>query len=44
LYITKCETIECLPTMVNFSLPEGYNVESMNCVLVGGCKDGGYKN
>jgi Fur family transcriptional regulator, ferric uptake regulator len=38
---TQCETIECLPTMVNFSLPAGYNVESMNCVLVGVCRDCG---
>lgn len=36
---TKCETIECLPTSVEFSLPEKYSVEQMNCVLVGICKD-----
>lgn len=36
---TKCETIECLPTLVEFSLPEKYSVEQMNCVLVGICKD-----
>lgn len=36
---TACETIECLPVMVNFSLPKGYNVERLNCVLVGVCKD-----
>ena len=36
---TKCENIECLPIEVNFSAPDGYNVESMNCVLIGTCKD-----
>ena len=33
----KCQTIECLPVMVNFSLPESYKVEKVNCVLVGTC-------
>ncbi|WP_198293628.1 Fur family transcriptional regulator [Algoriphagus resistens] len=36
---TKCETIECLPTRVEFSVPEKYTVQQMNCVLVGVCKD-----
>ena len=36
---TKCETIECMPSMVNFSVPEGYNVKRINCVLIGVCKD-----
>lgn len=36
---TKCETIECLPTRVEFSVPEKYIVKQMNCVLVGICKD-----
>lgn len=36
---TKCETIECLPTAVEFSVPEKYIVEQINCVLVGTCKD-----
>src|SRR5690606_6595278 len=36
---TKCETIECLPSIVNFSIPENYKVESLNCVLIGVCKD-----
>jgi len=36
---TKCETIECLPTEIEFSVPEKYKVEQMNCVLVGICKD-----
>lgn len=33
----KCQTIECLPVLVNFSLPESYKVEKVNCVLVGIC-------
>ncbi|WP_312076369.1 transcriptional repressor [Chryseobacterium sp.] len=36
---TKCETIECLPIEVQFSLEKGYSVESVNCVLTGTCKD-----
>lgn len=36
---TKCETIECLPSTVHFSVPEKYTVQQMNCVLVGVCKD-----
>jgi Fur family transcriptional regulator, ferric uptake regulator len=36
---TKCETIECLPTQVAFSIPEKYVVQQMNCVLIGVCKD-----
>ena len=36
---TKCETIECLPEAVHFSVPNGYNVENINCVLTGICKD-----
>lgn len=36
---TKCETIECLPTLVEFDVPEKYIVQQMNCVLVGICKD-----
>lgn len=35
----KCETIECLPSLVQFSVPEKYIVHQMNCVLVGICKD-----
>lgn len=35
----KCETIECMPSIVNFSVPEGYNVKRINCVLIGVCKD-----
>ncbi len=36
---TKCETIECLPIEVQFSLDKGYSVESVNCILTGVCKD-----
>lgn len=33
----KCQTIECLREMVQFSVPETYQVEKFNCVLVGTC-------
>lgn len=36
---TQCETIECLPVAVQFSLESGYCVESVNCVLTGICKE-----
>ena len=36
---TQCETIECLPSLVVYSLPKDYKVEHMNCVLIGVCKD-----
>lgn len=36
---TNCETIACLPVPVNFSLPNNYKVETVNCVLTGICKD-----
>ncbi|MBU2973053.1 MULTISPECIES: Fur family transcriptional regulator [unclassified Zobellia] len=36
---TQCETIECLPVPVNFSLDHGYDVQSVNCVLTGVCND-----
>jgi Fur family ferric uptake transcriptional regulator len=35
----KCETIECLPNEVNFTLSAEYVVENVNCVLTGTCKD-----
>lgn len=35
----QCETIECLPTRVEFSIPEKYSVQQVNCVLVGICKE-----
>ncbi|CAZ98355.1 transcriptional repressor [Zobellia galactanivorans] len=35
----NCETIECLPLPVNFTIAKGYEVESVNCVLIGVCKD-----
>jgi Fur family ferric uptake transcriptional regulator len=36
---TSCETIECLPALVQFSVPQRYRVERLNCVLVGLCKE-----
>lgn len=36
---TNCQTIECLPTPVHFSVPNGYHVKSINCVLAGTCND-----
>jgi Fur family ferric uptake transcriptional regulator len=36
---TSCQTIECIPTPIQFSLPETYKVERFNCVLIGTCKD-----
>ncbi|MGP1992921.1 Fur family transcriptional regulator [Zobellia laminariae] len=35
----KCETIECLPVEVNFTIPEKYFVENVNCVLTGTCQE-----
>ena len=35
----KCDTIECLPDPVNFSIPAGYQVKEVNCILSGVCKD-----
>ena len=36
---TACQTLECLPVAVQFSIPKGYSVEAVNCVLTGVCKD-----
>ena len=36
---THCQTIECLPVPVQFSLPQGYQVVAVNCILTGVCKD-----
>jgi len=36
---TTCETIECLPSRVEFTVPKDYIVRHLNCVLVGICKD-----
>lgn len=36
---TSCETIECLPSLVQFTVPKGYKVGQLNCVLVGLCKE-----
>lgn len=35
----ECETIECMPEMVNYIQPKGYKVKSVNCVLIGVCAD-----
>ena len=35
---TSCHTIECLPSLIQFSVPQGYRVENVNCVLIGVCK------
>lgn len=35
----NCETIECLPLPVHFSLPNAYQVDEVNCVLSGICKE-----
>lgn len=34
-----CDTIECLQTPINYSIPKGYNVENVNCVLTGTCNE-----
>ncbi|WP_076455589.1 Fur family transcriptional regulator [Zobellia uliginosa] len=36
---THCETIECLPLPVNYTIAKGYEVKNVNCVLIGVCKD-----
>ena len=36
---TRCETLECLPATVPFSVPEDYQVARVNCVLIGVCKE-----
>lgn len=35
---TSCDTIECLPVAVNFTAPNGYKVEAVNCIVTGVCK------
>lgn len=34
-----CDTIECLEAPVQYSIPNGYNVQNVNCVLTGICDD-----
>lgn len=36
---TQCQTVECLSTPVQFALPQGYQLENVNCVLTGICSD-----
>lgn len=35
----QCDTIECLPVSVNFTVPEGYEVKGVNCILTGICNE-----
>lgn len=35
---SHCQTIECLPVPVHCSVPKGYHVEHVHCVLTGACK------
>src|SRR5690606_12447755 len=35
---TRCGSLECLEQPVRFSLPEGYALEGMNCLLSGSCR------
>ena len=35
----ECESIECLPIAVEFAISEGYQVDNVNCVLSGTCKE-----
>lgn len=34
-----CEIIECLPFEVHYALPNGYTVDTVNCILTGTCKN-----
>lgn len=36
---TRCETIECMRDAVHVSLPIGYSVQTVNCILIGLCKE-----
>ena len=36
---THCGTLECLEQAVQFTLPEGYALEQMNCLLIGSCRE-----
>lgn len=33
----SCDTIECLQVPVHYSIPDGYQVQNANCVLIGTC-------
>ncbi|WP_299780634.1 transcriptional repressor [uncultured Formosa sp.] len=35
----SCDSIECLQVPVAYSVPNGYEVQNVNCVLTGICKD-----
>ena len=34
----KCKNIECLQVEIDFSIPDGYKVQNVNCILTGLCK------
>ena len=34
----KCQTVECLPTSVDLTVPNGYQVSDANCVISGICR------
>jgi len=34
----QCQTIECLPEQVHFSLSESYKIQGVNCIISGVCK------
>lgn len=36
---SKCQMMECLHEPVQFTLPSGFHVNSINCVLTGTCSD-----
>lgn len=36
---TQCDSVECLPVEVGFSVPKKYKVHRTNCVLIGVCRD-----
>jgi len=36
---TQCGSLECLEQAVQFSLPQGYALEQMNCLLMGICAE-----
>ena|SRR5690606_28274893 len=35
----NCQTIECLPEAIHFTVPVGYDVKSVNCLLTGTCNE-----
>ncbi|MGS2727139.1 Fur family transcriptional regulator [Psychroserpens sp. BH13MA-6] len=35
----SCDTVECLQIPVEYSVPNGYEVQNANCILTGICDD-----